>query len=120
MEMTGLYDRTTALWRPWEKMLANHLTTSAEDDLNQRSDCHAWGSVALYELPSAILGVKPAEPGYRSAIIDPHPAGMFYAKGIVTTPCGPISVSWSRESLDARPTVTANGPEGMELIIQKN
>lgn len=120
LEMTGLYNRTAELWRPWERMLANHLTTSAEDDLNQRSDCHAWGSVALYELPSAILGVKPAEPGYRSAIIAPHPVDMLYARGTVATPRGPVSVSWSRDSLNDRPTITTAGPEGMRLIIQEN
>ena len=120
LEMTGLYDRTTELWKPWEDMLANHLTTSAEDNLSQRSDCHAWGSVALYELPSAILGVRPAEPGYRSAIIDPHPAGMLHARGTVATPLGQISVSWSRESLNDRPIITAKGPEKIKLIIREN
>lgn len=118
LEMTGLYDRTTELWKPWENMLSNHLTTSAEDNLNQRSDCHAWGSVALYELPSAILGVKPAAPGYRSAIIEPHPVGMLGAEGTVATPLGPISVSWSREDSNNIPIVTASGPKEIKLITR--
>lgn len=30
-----------------------------------RSECHAWGSLALYELPSAVLGIKPASAGIQ-------------------------------------------------------
>lgn len=51
MEKTGLYekyfDKKMEIYR-W--MLDMHLTTCVEDDVRQRSDCHGWGAVPLYEL----------------------------------------------------------------------
>lgn len=38
-----------------------------------RSECHAWGSLALYELPSAVLGVKPASAGYKTVTMGIEP-----------------------------------------------
>lgn len=52
LEKCGLYDQTKELWEPWKKMIEQNLTTCAEDELGGRSDCHAWGSLFLYEFMS--------------------------------------------------------------------
>ncbi|MBR1741428.1 MAG: hypothetical protein IJ733_06070, partial [Lachnospiraceae bacterium] len=52
LEKCGLYDLTKELWKPWRKMIGQNLTTCAEDELGGRSDCHAWGSLFLYEFMS--------------------------------------------------------------------
>ncbi|MFR6330075.1 MAG: hypothetical protein ACLUOI_15400 [Eisenbergiella sp.] len=36
-------------------MLKKDLTTCV-GGVNERSDCHAWGALALYELPPAVQG----------------------------------------------------------------
>ena len=94
LELTDLYDYTDKLWDTWRKMLDKHLTTCVENDVFGRSDCHAWGALILYELPSVILGVRPAEPGYEKIRIAPVTGMLTWAKGEVLTKWGNIKVSW--------------------------
>lgn len=96
LEKVGLYERTSKLWDLWRDMLKNHLTTCVENDTDQRSDCHAWGSMALYELPAVILGVRPAAPGFKAATIQPVPGVLTHAEGTAITPKGPIAVKWEK------------------------
>lgn len=59
-------------WDPWRAMLARNLSTWEEDDVRQRSDCHAWGSVPLYEYCTELAGVQPAAPGCRAVLFKPR------------------------------------------------
>jgi hypothetical protein len=61
-----------------------------------RSECHAWGSLALYELPTVILGVRPAAPGYEKIEVHPVPGMLTSASGTVHTPRGNLNVSWKK------------------------
>lgn len=94
LETCGLYERTKELWDIWREMLANNLTTCAEDNLMSRSDCHAWGALLLYELPSVILGVRPTAPGYEKMDAKPVPGYLKWARGTVITPKGSVDVGW--------------------------
>jgi hypothetical protein len=97
LEETGLYAYTDQYWDIWRRMLRNHCTTCVEGEYYPRSECHAWGALALYELPSAVLGVRPAAPGYERILVDPQPGTLRSASGTVHTPKGDICVSWHLE-----------------------
>lgn len=116
MEMTGLYARTDERWELWREMVRCNLTTCVENDGTAgRSDCHAWGSLALFELPAVTLGVSPAAPGFEVIRIAPVPGYMTHAEGKVITPKGMVYVKWCKKpdgSLDLEYRV----PEGVKVI----
>jgi len=109
-----MYERSEALWNPWREMVKNNLTTCQENDTDARSDCHAWGSLALYELPSVILGVRPAKPGYAAVSVNPVVGYLQWAKGSVWTPHGEISVAWKRDGDDIN--VDIKVPDGVHVV----
>ena len=68
-----LYDSLFfSIWKPWQAQLSNNVTTWVEDDVNQRSDCHAWGCVPLYEFIAEVCGITPREPGWGSLNFKPR------------------------------------------------
>ncbi|WP_337098252.1 alpha-L-rhamnosidase-related protein [Paenibacillus sp. YIM B09110] len=115
LEKTGLYHKTDELWNLWRQMLAKNLTTCVEDDVNERSDCHAWGSVILHELPAIVLGVQPAEPGYASVRVSPNPGYLSWAHGEVITPKGLVRVSWEKVE-DGRIDLKVDVPVGVVYV----
>ena len=114
LEKTGLYEQTNSLWDAWRNMIYDGCTTCIESEDYARSECHAWGALALYELPSAILGVRPAAPGYEKIQVSPHAEFLDWAEGTVKTPAGDVRVSWERrgEKLDLR----VEAPEGISIL----
>ncbi len=92
-------------------MLKLHCTTCVESEAYARSECHAWGALVLYELPSVTLGVRPASFGYETVSIHPLFGYMTEAEGTVITPKGPIHVSWKNDGHS--PELKYTLPEGM-------
>jgi hypothetical protein len=69
----GVYESFwESMWAPWRGMLANNLSTWEEDDVRQRSDCHAWGSVPIYEYCTEVAGFQPLEPGWSKVLFKPR------------------------------------------------
>ena len=99
LEKTGLYEYTDRYWDIWRGMVHNGCTTCVESPGSYaRSECHAWGSLALYELPTIILGVRPAAPGYEKIEVRPAPGVLTSASGTVHTPRGNLNVAWKKSA----------------------
>lgn len=114
LEKTGLYEYSNTLWDKWRIMVNSHLTTCQENDGNYvRSDCHAWGAAALYELPCTVLGIRPAAPGYAKVRFSPVPGPFTYAQGEVITPKGLVKASWRLENGELIKQIEL--PKGLEL-----
>ena len=77
-------------------MLAMGLTTTPESPEPTRSDSHAWSAHPNYGLLATVLGVRPAEPGFRSVRIAPHPGPLGRAAGRVPHPLGENQVRLER------------------------
>ena len=116
MEKTGMYEETENLWELWRDMVKKNLTTCVEDNVHERSDCHAWGALALYELPAAVLGVRPGEPGFAKIIIAPQQGYFTWAKGEVATRWGTIKVEWEQDT-DGTLKLKYEAPEGVPVEV---
>ncbi len=54
---------------------------------------HGWSSTPTRDLMQRVLGVTPAEPGFTVASIEPNLGNLTWARGVVPSPAGAISVS---------------------------
>lgn len=94
LEKAGLYHLTQGLWGKWTDALELGLTTWPEDLTRQRSDCHAWGSLPIYEFVHCFLGVQADEPGYAGIRIKPVCTYIGSMEGTASTPKGNVHVKW--------------------------
>lgn len=118
LQKTGWYEATNQVWETWREMIRRNMTTCVESETEPRSDCHAWGAVALYELPAAILGVQPAEPGFQKIAVRPVSGYLDYARGQVATPKGMVYVEWEKKE-DGNLDVRYKVPQGVEVVSMK-
>ncbi len=76
-------------------LLDMHCSTIPETPYSHtRSECHAWGAVALYEFTTVTLGVKLVDNSPRILQIAPRPQGTDHASGTVFTKWGKVDVAW--------------------------
>lgn len=115
METAGCYEETDTQWNRWREMVDKHLTTCVENDTDERSDCHAWASLALYELPSVVLGVKPVKPGFAQVHIEPQMGAFTQASGEIITPKGMVHVEWKKRE-DGICEMSYTVPDGIEAV----
>ena len=96
-------------WDPEEE----HGTFREHWDLTpgRTSRAHAWAASPTYDLTAYILGVRPAEPGYRRAVVDPFLGPLTHVAGRVPTPRG-----WIDVRADAR-EIAVTAPDGMPVDI---
>jgi len=60
------------------------------------SSIHGGGAGVAFLLSSAVLGVRPLEPGFARCRIEPRLGVLAWAKGTVPTPFGDVRVSWEQ------------------------
>ncbi|MFC5407500.1 alpha-L-rhamnosidase C-terminal domain-containing protein [Cohnella soli] len=117
MSDTGLYERSFPLWDTWRRLAELNLTTWVEDPVSQRSDCHGWGATPLYEFPAEILGVKPAEPGFKRIKVQPRLGHLAWAEGKVATAQGTVYVKWELDGED-RFRLRVQGPRHIPVTVE--
>lgn len=99
------------VWDPWREMLANNLSTWEEDDVRQRSDCHAWGSVPIYEYCVELAGIHPTAPGFSKLFFKPRVRLSEAVEAKIAVGLdNSATVSWS---------TGADGKKTIELRLEK-
>ncbi len=116
-------DALHLLREQWNRMLEKGATTFWETFPGHiggghwsRSLCHGWSAAPAYFLSTKVLGVTPAEPGYRRIRIAPQPWNLSWARGVVPTPLGPVSVAW-QVGEDGKLQLEYHAPEGCAVEV---
>jgi alpha-L-rhamnosidase len=113
VKKVGLGELYVSLLEPWKKMLEIGLTTFAEKPEPTRSDCHAWSAHPNLNLLAVVCGISPAEPGFRSVRIEPHPGPLEHIEGSMPHPLGNIKVKVKKtESYEVDAEITL--PKGLK------
>lgn len=110
--------------RRWSNMVrfledAGTLSESFVDDQGggMSESCHNYGSVPAYFLSSYLLGVRVDEPvSEKRLVINPRPAGIASASGVVLTPFGGVPIRW--EIKDGTWHLAFTVPDGVEAELR--
>ncbi len=116
LEKAGLYERTRELWDMWKGLLTLGCTTVPEIPVQPRSECHAWGALALWDFPRYFLGVREAEPGWSTAVIDPQALWLGDCQGVAATPKGLVRVNWLVK--DGVFSISGELPDGLSATLK--
>ncbi len=96
MEKAGMEDAFLNHLDFWYTFLDRGHTTAGETGFasHDRSDCHAWAAHPSYYVLSLVCGIKPADIGFNSVKISPHPGNLQSINASVPHPKGRIEVSY--------------------------
>lgn len=98
------FDATTC-WEGWS-FIPGHYT---------RSHCHAWSCGPAYFIGANLLGIRPLEPGFRTASVRPWLGDLSWIDGAVPTPMGPIELRGNLESGRWKISITA--PSAIKVMF---
>ena len=107
MKAAGMADLYHSSLTPWREMIANGLSTFAENPDPTRSDCHAWSSSPNYDFLATVCGIMPSAPGFSAVRIEPALGGLRSVEGVMPHPSGFIRVALKRV-----------GHDGLEGIVE--
>lgn len=77
------------------------------------SHAHGWGAAPTHDLGAHVLGARPAAPGWREAIVEPHLCDLEWARGEIPTPQGVMRVNCRQGGSGVKVEVEA--PEGVSV-----
>ena len=103
---------------PWQEMIRNGMTTTAETPEPTRSDLHAWAAHPNYRLLATVLGIRPAGPGFSKVLVEPALGSLNHAAGRMPHPAGEISVDFRRNGAGLRASITLPRDTAGEFVWQ--
>ncbi len=83
-------------------------------DVINTSRCHGFSAHAGVLLTRDILGLGEPDEVNKTVRIDPHPCGLRWARGVVNTSDGPVSLFWRLENGELKPQLSL--PEGWRAV----
>lgn len=94
LKKAGMANNYYAELKPWRDMIANGLTTFAENPDPTRSDCHAWSASPNYDYFATICGIVPSQPSFAAITIQPAMGALHYVKASMPHPNGTIAIEF--------------------------
>lgn len=102
--------------RTWGEMLERGAVTWWEvvSPARESSCCHAWSAHPSMFISRYVLGVSPAEAGWKRFRFAPKCFDLTRARGRVPTPAGAIEVEWERDGAGKGRKLKIVVPEGLK------
>lgn len=97
LEKAGLYEKRDVLFKEFRNFVSLDCSTVPEAPNDKRSECHAWGSVAIFEFSAMDLGIRDIDTVKKEVLIKPYIFDREGAEGSVMTPYGEIYVKWEKK-----------------------
>jgi alpha-L-rhamnosidase len=115
VDHAGMGTSYLELLKPWRGMLALGLSTTPEYPDPTRSDSHAWSAHPIYDIPTIVAGIHPAEPGFKRVRIVPFLGSLNTLEVSIPHQTGKIETSYKRNGdfVDA----TIRLPEGLRGVF---
>jgi alpha-L-rhamnosidase len=101
----GRLDAVLERLQEWDALRQLGLKTPLEQPEPSRSDCHAWSAHPLYHMFATMLGIRPAELGFRSVEIRPQLGSLNKVSGSLVHPHGAITVALVEEEGELRGSI---------------
>ena len=96
LEVAGMYEKSAEMMELYRGLIKLNCTTIPETPTESRSECHAWGALAIYEFSATVLGVRTYDVLKKSVAIKPYINDRSYARGTVSSIAGNITVEWKK------------------------
>ena len=112
------------LWECWDPFSGKYPIQSDEElprsvrlrPKGVRSLVHAGAVFVGYVMSTRIAGIQPTAPGFDECTIRPHVGDLEWARGIMPTPKGDLTVEWRRSDGGLR--LTAEIPDGATATVE--
>lgn len=88
--LTGNADAIRKRLEDWRPHLDYDLSTTAEGEIDGRSDCHAWSAAPLFHWYATMAGIRPGAPGFRHVDAAPIWNGDTVLQGEMPHPSGGV------------------------------
>ncbi len=114
----GMGDRYLETLTPWRTMLANGLTTWAEQPEPTRSDSHAWSAHPNIDLMTTVAGLTPSAPEFAAVDVTPRLGSLHHLTVSYPSPRGEITAEYVVDGGGL--TVQIDLPEGLSGTLHWN
>lgn len=112
----------------WHEMLRHGATTCMEawgpDQKWNTSWCHPWSSSPIYLTAQRVMGLRPAEPGWKRIRFEPRvPAQLAHAAITIPIPGGRVTARYAQETgfvVTAPPDVPVDAETGGVPVIVRH
>lgn len=91
LDRAGHASLIAGMCRDWEVFL-NAGESTWPECWQGGTRCHGWSATPSRDLVTRVVGITPAEPGYASVRVAPQLGDLEWARAVVPSPHGPITV----------------------------
>lgn len=104
----------TTIWERWNSVLPDGKIS--EEGMNSLNH-YSYGSIEAW-MYSDVCGIRPSRPGFREAVIEPHPDKCLkYAECTLDTAAGRYTVKWNCQN-DGSVTYEVQVPFGAQARMR--